>query len=329
MRRPPTALLVALAGLIVLPMVTDPIQLRRYAGLIVLSLGVLGVVVATGHAGLISLGHGVFVGLGAFSMATFLDDFSLPFLVALPMSFLFTSMVGWLLGLPALRIKGIYLALVTLGMAIIFPALSKQFPNQTGGVSGRAVDARFDPPPWTGLSADQSVLWRYGFCILVCGLMFWMTNNVLKGRMGRAMQAVRDDETSAAGFGIHLPRVKAGAFGLSAGLAGVSGALQVILFPFVSHEQFTVFLSFRLYAAALLGGVATMIGAIYGVLALVLIPAVNNGLNLLENDVLVFGIGLILLTFVSPDGIAGLLSRATGSDNTKSFWRNVKGRYSG
>lgn len=329
MRRPPTALLVAAAGLVVLPLVTDPIQLRRYAGLIVLSLGVLGVVVATGHAGLISLGHGVFVGLGAFSMATFLDDFSLPFLIALPLSFLFTSTVGWLLGLPALRIKGIYLALVTLGMAIVFPALSKQFPNQTGGVSGRAVDAKFDPPAWTGLSADQSVLWRYGFCILVCALMFWMTNNVLQGRMGRAMQAVRDDETSAAGFGIHLPRVKAGAFGLSAGLAGVSGALQVILFPFVSHEQFTVFLSFRLYAAALLGGVATMIGAIYGVLALVLIPAVNNAFNLLENDTLVFGIGLILLTFLSPDGIAGLLSRANRSDNTKSFWRNVKGRYSG
>ena len=329
-RLPPTPLIVALIALAALPIVTEPIQLRRYASLIVLSLGVLGVVVATGYTGLISLGHGVFVGLGAFSMATFVDNWSLPFLVSLPMSFVFTASVGWILGLPALRIKGIYLALVTLGVGIIFPALAKQFPAYTGGVSGRAVDAAFNPPAWTGLDPEaDAVLWRYGFCLLVCGLMFWMTASVVNGRMGRAMQAVRDDETSAASFGINLHRVKAGAFGLSAGLAGVGGALQVILFPFVSHEQFTVFLSFRLYAAALLGGVATMVGAVYGVVALVLIPAVNDALQLLENDVLVFGIGLIILTFVSPDGIAGLVARARVRGTGSRWWRNVRERYTG
>lgn len=326
-RLPPPSPMVAFAFLAALPLIIDPIQLRRYGALLVLSLGVLGVVVATGHAGLISLGHGVFVGLGAFSMGTFVDNWGVPFLLALPMSFVFTAAVGWVLGLPALRIKGIYLALVTLGFGIIFPALAKQFPSYTGGVSGRAIDAAFNPPPWTGLDPQaDAVLWRYGFCLLVCGLMFWMTSNVLNGRMGRAMQAVRDDETSAASFGINLPRVKAGAFGLSAGLAGVGGALQVILFPFVSHEQFTVFLSFRLYAAALLGGVATIVGAVYGVGALVLIPAVNNALNLLENDVLVFGIGLIVLTFVSPDGIAGLVKRARDRDAGSGLWRKVRQR---
>jgi branched-chain amino acid transport system permease protein len=334
-KRPPLALVLAVVALLCLPLITDPIQLRRYAGLIVLSLGVLGVVVATGHAGLISLGHGVFVGLGAFSMGTFVDNYGLPFLVALPLSFVFTGCIGWVLGLPALRIKGIYLALVTLGLGIIFPALAKQFPSYTGGVSGRPIDADFTPPPWTGLGPEYKIEWRYFFCLLVCFLLFWMTSNVLNGRMGRAMQAVRDDETAAASFGINLPRVKAGAFGLSAGLAGTAGALQVVLFPFVSHEQFTIFLSFRLYAAALLGGVSTIIGAVYGVMALVLIPAVNNALGLLDNDVLVFGIGLILLTFVSPDGIAGLVERATGRDEAGGngqagrLWRNVKGRYSG
>jgi branched-chain amino acid transport system permease protein len=327
---PPKSVLIVVASLVALPLVTDPIQLRRYAGFIVLSLGVLGVVVATGHAGLISLGHGVFVGLGAFSMATFVDNYSLPFLVALPMTFVFTAAIGWILGLPALRIKGIYLALVTLGFGIIFPALAKQFPKYTGGVSGRSVDAKFNPPAWTGLDPDgDAVLWRYMFCLAVCGLMFWMTSNVLNGRMGRAMQAVRDDETSAASFGIDLPRVKAGAFGLSAGLAGVGGALQVILFPFVSHEQFTIFLSFRLYAAALLGGVATLIGAVYGVFALVLIPAVNDAFELLDNDVIVFGVGLIVLTFVSPDGLAGLVSRFSKPEAVRGFWGNVRSRYTG
>ncbi len=322
--------MLVMLALIALPLVTDPIQLRRYASLVVLSLGVLGVVVATGHAGLISLGHGIFVGIGAFSMATFVDNYRLPFLIALPMSFLVTAAVGWLLGLPALRIKGIYLALVTLGFGIMFPALAKQFPSYTGGVSGRAVDAEFNPPAWTGLDPDgDAVLWRYGFCVLVCGLMFWMTANVLNGRMGRAMQAVRDDETSAASFGIDLPRVKAGAFSLSAGLAGVGGALQVVLFPFVSHEQFSIFLSFRLYAAALLGGVATIAGAVYGVVALVLIPAINDAFQLLENDVIVFGVGLILLTFVSPDGLAGLVHRAASGNKFDGVWGNVRRRYSG
>jgi branched-chain amino acid transport system permease protein len=333
LRRPSTSLVLAALALLALPAVADPIALRRYAGLIVLSLGVLGVVVATGYGGLISLGHGVFVGLGAFTMGSLLDQARLPFLVALPLTFVATSAVGWMLGLPALRIKGIYLALVTLGVGILFPALAKQFPTFSGGVSGRAIDAEFNPPAWTGLDESQTVLWRYLFCLAVCALMFWLTANVLNGPVGRGMQAVRDDETAAASFGVNLTRTKAGAFGLSAGLAGVGGALQVVLFPFISHEQYTIFLSFRLYAAALLGGVATLAGAVWGVVALVLIPAINNTFDLLDNDVLVFGVGLIILTFVSPDGIAGLLSRATasrgGSEQITRFWRNVRSRYSG
>ncbi len=328
-RLPSRSVMLAGAALLLLPLVVDPIGLRRYGSLVVLSLGVLGVVVATGYTGLISLGHGVFVGLGAFTMGSLLDRAHLPFLVALPMTFVIISAVGWLLGVPALRIKGIYLALLTLGVGILFPALVKQFPRFSGGVSGRRIDAEFNPPAWTGLSENQTVLWRYLFCLAVCGVMFWLTANVLNGPVGRAMQAVRDDETAAASFGVKLVRIKAGAFGLSAGLAGVGGALQVVLFPFVSHEQYTIFLSFRLYAAALLGGVATMAGAVWGVLALVLIPAVNDALNLLDNDTLVFGMGLIILTFISPDGIAGLLSRSRTSGGFQSLWRNVRSRYAG
>ncbi len=325
---PSRIILLVAAMLLLLPVVADPIALRRYGSLIVLSLGVLGVVVATGYGGLISLGHGVFVGIGAFAMGALLDYAELPFLVALPLTFVITSAIGWMLGLPALRIKGIYLALLTMGVGILFPALAKQFPKLSGGVSGRPIESEFNPPAWTGLSENQTVVWRYLFCVVVCALMFWLTSNVLNGPVGRAMQAVRDDETAAASFGVHLTRIKAGAFGLSAGLAGVGGALQVILFPFVSHEQYTIFLSFRLYAAALLGGVATLAGAVWGVVALVLIPAVNNTLQLLENDVLVFGVGLIVLTFVSPDGIAGLVDRGRGSDRPARLWKTVRVRYS-
>jgi len=287
---------------------------------VVISLGVLGIVVATGHAGLISLGHGAFVGLGAFSMGWFLDARGWPFALAVVGSFALCGAVGWLLGVPALRIKGIYLALVTLGIAVVFPSLAKRFPGITGGTTGRPIETTMEPPGWTGLGPDQAVTWRYWFCLLVCAVAFLITRNVLVGRMGRAMAAVRDNEAAAATFGVNLVRAKAGAFGLSAGLAGVAGALQAVLFPFVSHEQFDVFLSFRLYAAAVLGGVGHLIGAVYGVIALILVPTLNEAVGgslgrpdgLLRNDVIVFGLGLIVLTFVSAGGAYGLVERIAG-----------------
>ena len=294
--------------LLVLPLVIDQIALRRTASLIVLTLAVLGVVVATGYAGLITLGHGAFVGVGAFAMGAFLDLVGLPFVPALVATFVLSWVVGWLFGLPALRVKGIYLALLTLGLGVIFPSLAKRFPSITGGVSGRPLETTLEAPEWLG--SDHTITYRYFFCLIVCGLGFWITRNVLEGRMGRAIQAVRDDETSAATFGVNLVRTKTGAFALSAALAGTAGALQAVLFPFVSHEQYDVFLSFRLYAAAVIGGAAYLIGAVYGVIALIVVPAINNLLGLFDNDVFVFGVGLILLTFISPDGIAGWLRRS-------------------
>jgi branched-chain amino acid transport system permease protein len=293
--------------LLVLPLLVDPIALRRTASLIVLTLAVLGVIVATGYTGLITLGHGAFVGLGAFAMGAFLDFVGLPFLMALLVTFLFCGAVGWVLGLPALRIKGIYLALITLGAGVLFPSLAKRVPQITGGSSGRPIETSLEAPDWLG--AEYTVAYRYFFCLAICGAMFLFTAAILRSRWGRAMQAVRDDETAAATFGVNLVLTKAGAFGLSAALAGIAGALQVVLFPFVSPEQFTVFLSFRLYAAAVIGGAAYVMGAIYGVLALILVPAINSAIGLFENDVFVFGAGLILLTFISPDGIAGWLRR--------------------
>ena len=295
------------AALLVLPFLIDPVSLRRTASLIVLTLAVLGVAVATGYTGLITLGHGAFVGLGAFAMGGFLDYAHLPFLVAVLATFVFCGAIGWLLGLPALRIKGIYLALITLGVGVLFPSLAKRFPTLTGGPSGRPIDAELEAPAWLG--ADYTVAYRYFFCLAICVAMFFFTAAILRGRWGRAMQAVRDDETAAATFGVNIVLAKAGAFGLSAALAGTAGALQAVLFPFVSHEQFTIFLSFRLYAAAVIGGAAYVMGAVYGVLALILVPAINGAIGLFENDVFVFGVGLILLTFVSPDGIAGWLRR--------------------
>lgn len=320
-RRPPTGwvrrafVAIGMLVLIALPFLLPSFRLQRYSELIALSLGVLGLNIVTGQTGLISLGHGAFVGLGAFSMVVLLDDVGLPFLIALPVAFLITSTFGAVVGLPALRIRGIYLALVTMGLGIVFPILVKKFPSLTGGVSGRGVEFQMMPPGWTGLSESDAAIWQYFVCLAICVALFVVTHQIMDSTLGRSMKAVRDNETAAAIFGINLTVTKLTSFALSAGLAGVAGALQTILTPgsgskaFVKFDQFTVFLSFRLYAAAVLGGLSELIGAVYGVLALLVIPALNEILGLFESDALVFGLGLILLTYVSPDGIAGLIRR--------------------
>jgi branched-chain amino acid transport system permease protein len=212
-------------------------------------------------------------------------------------------------GLPALRLTGIQLALVTLGVAVAFPVIARQFPKLTGGVSGRPVHSVVDPPSWAPPGLDEPTAFRFAVSVAVCLVGFWLAYNLTHSRVGRAMRAVRDDPTAAVASGIDLTGIRLGAFAFGAALAGMAGALQVMLFPFVSHDQFDVFLSLRLYAAAVVGGLVSIFGAITGVIALVAIPRINDAVGFLDNDTIVFGLGLIVLTFVAPDGIVGLYRR--------------------
>ena len=287
----------------------DPITLRSNSRIMVLALAVLGVVLATGQTGLVSLGHGAFVGTGAFATAVLIDDVGVPILAAIPLAAGVAAVFGGLVGLPALRLRGIQLALVTLGIAVVFPVVARQYPALTGGVTGRPVTTTLEPPGWMPPPFDESGSYRFGICVLVCLAGFWLAYNLVQSRVGRAMRAVRDDDTAAAAYGVNLTTTKVGAFAFSAGLAGVAGALQVMLFPFVSHDQFDVFLSLRIYAAAIVGGVASIVGAVLGVAALVIVPALNEGLDLLENETAVFGLALIVLTFVAPGGLVELFRR--------------------
>lgn len=295
--------------LLAAPFVTTDLQLRRFSQVLVLVLAVLGVNFCTGYAGLVSLGHGVFVGIGAFAMANYLDDLSLSFLPALLLATVTTGLFGVLLGLPALRVKGIYLALLTFGFALVFGPVARRLGSITGGVNGRAVEFNGDPPDWTGLGTDRTQLYRYALCVLVVVAWFLMSHSLVNSRMGRAMRATKDDETAAASFGVNLTVVKTGAFAISAAMAGSAGALQTFLFPFVSHTKFDVFLSLRLYAAAVIGGLGSMVGAVYGVASLLLVPLLSRILGSFGSETIVFGLALILLTYFAPTGVAGLADR--------------------
>ena len=308
------------AGLAVIPFMTSTTGLRQWSQIVIGVLAVLGVNVATGYGGMISLGHGVFIGVGAFATGYYVDDLSLPWLAAIALGALTAALSGALVGLPVLRIKGIHLALVTLGLAIVFQPLSKRFPKFTGGVSGTGIDALFLAPTWwPGDPRMATAQYRYLFCILVVALALWATWNLVNSRFGRSMRALRDNDTAAAVYGVDLVAARVQTFAISAGLAGLCGALQVVLVPFVSQDKFAPQESLVIYATAVIGGLGTIWGSVLGVLARTFVGAAGKAaagidgfgflgefLDLLDEAAFVFGLGLVLLTFLFPRGLAGI-----------------------
>ena len=228
----------------------------------------------------------------------------------MPGAFAITMVIGLVVGLPALRVGGLRLAMVTLAVAVIFPLVAKQFGTLTGGAVGTPVQTRLLPPDWTPWGPDQAIAYQFVVVSVICALAFLATRGILNCAIGRAMQAVRDGELAAWTYGVDVGRIKLVTFAYSAGLAGLAGAMQVILFPFVSQADYGLFLSLQIYAGAVLGGLGAMSGAVYGVLVLILIPWVNDVLGWLDDDSLAFGIGLVALTFAAPDGIVGLVTIA-------------------
>ena len=307
-------------ALAVIPFLTTTTSLRQASQIIVSVLAVLGVNVATGYGGMIRLGHGVFVGVGAFATGYYVDDLSMPWLLAITLGAATAGIAGAFVGIPALRIKGIHLALVTLGLAIVFRPLSKRFPSITGGVSGRSIEARFDAPGWwPGDGRMASSVYRYVFCVLIVVLALWATWNVVNSRFGRSMRALRDNDTAAAVYGIDLVSARVTTFAISAGLAGLCGALQVVLVPFVSQDKFPAQESLVIYASAVVGGLGTIWGSVLGVVARTVVAKAGDAVagfdglgpigeffDLLDESAFVFGLGLIVLTFLFPTGLAGI-----------------------
>ena len=307
-------------ALAVIPFLTTTTSLRQASQIIVSVLAVLGVNIATGYGGMISLGHGVFVGVGAFATGYYVDDLSMPWLLAITLGAATAGIAGAFVGIPALRIKGIHLALVTLGLAIVFRPLSKRFPSITGGVSGRSIEARFDAPGWwPGDGRMASSVYRYVFCVLIVVLALWATWNVVNSRFGRSMRALRDNDTAAAVYGIDLVSARVTTFAISAGLAGLCGALQVVLVPFVSQDKFPAQESLVIYASAVVGGLGTIWGSVLGVVARTVVAKAGDAVagfdglgpigeffDLLDESAFVFGLGLIVLTFLFPTGLAGI-----------------------
>lgn len=283
---------------------------------LVYSIAVLGLILLTGFNGQISLGHGAFFAVGAYVAAILIDQGGWPYWATLPMAAGVCFVVGYLFGLPALKLEGHYLALATFALAIAVPQFLKyrHFEPLTNGVQGINLfkpDAPFGLP----ISSDQ---WLYVVVVAVTAVMFWVARNLVHSRVGRAMMAIRDYQMAADAMGINTARMKTITFGISALYTGVAGALHAVIFEFVSPDSFRLELSISLLVGAVVGGIASLPGALIGGAFVQFIEkyadaatkAVTKWVHLpieLESWT-IYGIVLIALMYFMPTGIAGGLA---------------------
>jgi branched-chain amino acid transport system permease protein len=271
------------------------------------AIAILGLDLLTGYTGQISLGHGAFYALGAYTAAIAMNGFDWPYYATLPLAALFSALFGYAFGFPALRLRGPYLALATFGLAIAVPQLLRFKPLEdwTGGVQGIVI-TKPDPPFHLPLSPDQ---WLYLFTLAVAAAVFWLMQGVLGGHLGVALRAVRDHELAAETMGLPAASLKTRAFAVSAMLTGLAGALGAIAVQFVAPDSFSLIFSITLFVGLVTGGVTSRAGAVLGALFVVFVP---NFASLVSKAVpgAIYGILLIGFLFFAPRGAAGLLSAA-------------------
>lgn len=273
------------------------------------AIALLGLNILTGYNGQISLGHGAFYAIGAYVAAILMDRFDVPYWATIPAAGGICLMVGFLFGLPALRLEGLYLALATFALALATPQLlkSKHVEQWTGGVQGIVI---LKPDPPFGLPLDQDQ-WLYFFTLVVALAMFWLGRNLLAGRIGRALVAIREHPTAAEAMGIDIAFYKSLTFGVSAMFTGVAGALGAIVIQFVAPDSFTIFLSITLLVGVVVGGLASISGAIWGALFIQFVPNVADQISKAAPWA-IYGLFLIACMYLMPTGVAGLL-RATAA----------------
>ena len=275
--------------------------------MIVYAIAVLGLNLLTGWNGQISLGHGAFFAVGAYCAAILIDAVNWPYWATLPVAALVCFCVGYLFGLPALRLEGHYLALATFALAIAVPQILKyrHLEAYTGGVQG--INILKPQAPWhLPLSPDQ---WLYFFALAVAVVMFVVGSRLVRGRVGRALVAIRDNPTAAATMGVNTALYKTLTFGVSALFTGVAGALSAIAVQFVAPDSFGFLLSISFLVGIVIGGFASISGAIYGAFFIEFVPNIADSISK-SAPWAVYGAFLVASVYFMPTGIAGVVRSA-------------------
>jgi branched-chain amino acid transport system permease protein len=296
-----------------LPDVVSDYRLFLVSTMIIAAIAVLGLNLLTGFNGQISLGHGAFYAVGAYTAAVLMDHLNMPYWATLPLAAIVCFIVGYLFGLPALKLEGHYLALATFALALAVPQILKYkwLEGLTGGVQG-IVLSKPEVPFGLPLTEDQ---WLYYYCLVVMVLLYWAAANILNSRSGRAMMAIRDQYMAADTMGIDTALYKTVTFGISAAYTGIAGALSASAIAFVAPDSFNFFLSIKFLIGLVVGGIGSLAGSVVGGIFYVLVDNSAQALSTFaKNDLglqfdlsayTVFGILLIVLMYLMPMGIVG------------------------
>jgi branched-chain amino acid transport system permease protein len=298
-------LALVLAVACALPFAMSGFRIFQFTQVYIYAIAILGLNMLTGFNGQISLGHGAFYGIGAYTTAIMIDRWNIGYGWTIPAAAAVCLVVGFLFGRPALRLEGLYLALATFALALAVPQILKYFEHWTGGSQGIVLSK--PKPPWgLPLNEDQ---WLYFVTLGVLIVLFVLASNLLHGRTGRAIVAIRDNHIAAETMGINSALYKSVVFGVSAAYTGVAGALSGIAIAFVAPDSFDIFLSFTLLTGVVIGGLATISGAIFGALFVQFVPNWAQDISKAAPWA-IFGIFLIVFMYVMPHGIAGFLRLA-------------------
>ena len=309
---PPRAWTVGLwtAGLVVavlLMFTLTDFRLFQFTQVFIYAIALLGLNILTGFNGQISLGHGAFYAVGAYTTAIMIDQWSVPYGWTIPTAGLVCLVAGFLFGIPAIRLEGLYLALATFALALAVPQILKYFEHWTGGSQGIVLSK--PQAPWgLALTPDQ---WLYLLSLAILVVLFALAANLLRGRAGRAIVAIRDNALAAQSMGVNVALYKSLTFGLSAAYTGVAGALSAVTIAFVAPDSFDVFRSITFLIGIVIGGLASVSGAILGALFIQFVPNWAQDISKAAPWA-IYGVFLIVFMYAMPRGIAGTLRLAAG-----------------
>jgi branched-chain amino acid transport system permease protein len=304
MRRNAPALVivaVAVAVVVLLPFGLSGYHQGLAADVAVFLIAILGLNILTGYTGQISIGHGAFMCIGGYTTAIMSHYHDTDLIATLPLAFAVAFACGVVVGIPALRFSGVYLALATFALAVSVPQLPLKFSNFTGGSNGISA------------SRNVSHLWLYVVSWSAAAIAYLLAWLVLRGRTGRAFRAIRDSEVAATSSGVRLSIYKTLAFGISAALAGVAGALLVLeTNGFAQPNEFSVTLSLKILVGAAIAGLGSLWGVLAGAAFIALLPNISASAPLIgsaHGQDVVFGLFVIVVMILLPTGVAGLVPR--------------------
>ena len=307
------SIIIAVLIALFVPFAVEDFSVFQMTQVIYLSIAVLGLNLLTGFNGQFSLGHSAFMALGAYTAGIMMAQWEIAYYWTIVPAGLICFVAGFLFGLPALRLEGLYLALATFALAVAAPQLLKyeHFEHYTGGVQG--LDLFKDDSPIAFLSNDQ---WWYYFCLFFGVLLIIAAWNLVRGRTGRAMIAIRDNPIAATTMGINTSVYKATTFGISGLYCGVAGALSAIVVEFIAPESFTFIHAILLLIAMVIGGLASIPAAIIGGAFILYVPTFSEAVvdTFFGGDpsskALVwvsFGVVMVVVVSIMPMGFAGFI----------------------